>query len=416
MNDLTIRRITADEAPQLLAADELIWAAEEDAPLQARLADTPTRAGFIVERGEEVAGIFGSWDIELAVPDGAGGGRLVPVEGLTWVGVHPDHRRQGVLREMMRHHLRWTRDQGRAIAALKASEPGIYGRFGYGLASQVLKAKFGRGCEFSAPPAVSEAAQAVRTTFATAAPDDAPRLHALARRCAAVGAGSVVRSAEDLRRICTDVLEHRRGRERNRLLWATRDGSDVGYAFLRRTHKWPDGLPAGEVDVFMIGAVDAATTLALVRRLVDFDLMASTVSWVALDDPTVLWSPSARSLGTGGVTDALWLRLVDLPAAAAGRGYASDVDVRIAVRDELIPENDRTWHWLADGGEGRVEASDQDPDLTVDIADLAAVWVGGQTLGARAAAGFVEEHRPGAVAELDAALRTPTQPTKAVDF
>ena len=52
----------------------------------------------------------------------------------------------------------------------------------------------------------------------------------------------------------------------------------------------------------------------------------------------------------------------------------------------------------------------------MDVGDLASVWLGGRSLGALAAAGRVREHAPGAVARLDAALRTPGLPTQSVDF
>ncbi|MBD2760419.1 GNAT family N-acetyltransferase [Yimella sp. cx-573] len=415
---ISIRQITPDEAEFFLETDELIWAADGDGPLEMRLRNTPVRAGFVAEREGETAGICASWDMQLAVPDGRETSRLVPVEGLTWVGVHPDHRRRGVLREMMRHHLRWTRDvKGRSLAALKASEPGIYGRFGYGLASQVLRASFGRGTTFAAPAAVVEVADRTTTKFSVTGADDAERLRNLQLRCATSGpAGTIVRSLEDVERHLTHVPEWHRGSEPSRVLWATRDREDVGFAVFRRTPKWTDGSPAGQVDVWLFGAVDIGARLALMRRLVDFDLMSTTVNWMALDDPLLLWVPSARGMGDG-VTDSLWLRLVDLPAAVADRGHAAEVDVTVRVRDNIINENDGVWRWTTDaGGSGRIEPSDGDPDLTLDIHDLGAIWLGGQTLGARRLAGFLEEHTAGAVARLDAALRTPTAPLKSSDF
>ena len=33
--------------------------------------------------------------------------------GLSWVSVHPDHRRRGVLTALMRHHLHGLHDNGR---------------------------------------------------------------------------------------------------------------------------------------------------------------------------------------------------------------------------------------------------------------------------------------------------------------
>ena len=87
------------------------------------------------------------------------------------------------------------------------------------------------------------------------------------------------------------------------------------------------------------------------------------------------------------------------------------------MQDKLIEENDGVWHWVVDAdGTGALEPAAGEADLSLDIVDLGAVWLGGQTLGARRAAGFVRETSEGAVAALDAALRTASQPTKAVDF
>src|SRR3954469_5964804 len=65
----------------------------------------------------------------LSVP----GGEL-DAGGVTVVGVAPTHRRRGVLSAMMRAQLAATHDRGEAVTMLFASEGGIYGRFGYGLA------------------------------------------------------------------------------------------------------------------------------------------------------------------------------------------------------------------------------------------------------------------------------------------
>ncbi|MGO4243161.1 GNAT family N-acetyltransferase, partial [Janibacter sp. RAF20_2_2] len=136
-SDIAITRIDpADESQveALLELDTLVWADSARRPREAQLRDTPQRAGFVATRGGEPAGTAGSWDVEVSVPAAGGeGASLRPAEGLTWIGVHPDHRRRGVLTAVMAHHLRWTRDeQGRSLSVLKASEHMIYGRFGYG--------------------------------------------------------------------------------------------------------------------------------------------------------------------------------------------------------------------------------------------------------------------------------------------
>src|SRR4029453_9237680 len=56
--------------------------------------------------------------------------------GVTVVVTFPTHRRRGVLRAMMRAQLDDVHARGEPLALLWASEETIYGRFGYGMASQ----------------------------------------------------------------------------------------------------------------------------------------------------------------------------------------------------------------------------------------------------------------------------------------
>lgn len=98
------------------------------------------------------------------------------------------------------------------------------------------------------------------------------------------------------------------------------------------------------------------------------------------------------------------------------RGHAADLDLAVEVTDGVLPENAGVWRWTARDGVGALAREDGPADLTLDIADLAALWLGDQTVGARTRAGYVTERRAGAVAELDAALRTPTFPVAALNF
>ncbi|SMC59048.1 GNAT family N-acetyltransferase [Janibacter indicus] len=420
-SDIEITRIDPSDESRveaLLELDKLVWADAGRRPREAQLRDTPQRAGFIATRGGEPAATAGSWDVEVSVP--AAGGEVAslrPAEGLTWIGVHPDHRRRGVLTAVMGHHLRWTRDeQGRSLSVLKASEHSIYGRYGYGVASTVLRSSFGRGTSFAAPPQVRALAEATTLQTTTAGPEQGDRWHDIARAAAATGAGQVVRSREDCARLLHDSPESRGDREPARLLWATREGRDVGAAYFHRTPRWSDGRPEGEVGVFFLVSTDVAARLALAERLVDLDLMGSTGYWVTLDDPLVQWLPSSRALGGGGPTDNLWLRIVDLPTAVTERGHAADLDVVVEIGDAVLPEQAGRWRWTATrDGVGTLERTDAGADVTLDIGDLGAGWLGGQTIAARAAAGYVTGD-PAAVAALDAALRTPVGPVTTIDF
>jgi predicted N-acetyltransferase YhbS len=100
--------------------DGFLWSAYEmDRNLLAMTAD-----------GRPV-GTAGAYSFELTLP----GEILVPVTGVTAVGVLPSHRRQGVLSTMMRHQLTELRARGEFLSVLLASEALVYGRFGYGPAT-----------------------------------------------------------------------------------------------------------------------------------------------------------------------------------------------------------------------------------------------------------------------------------------
>src|SRR5690349_12930777 len=168
-----VRVERATDAARYLASDKLIWFDTPGTdPLDIQLRGVPEDQRFVADVvGSEVdpttyAGIYGVRPMQLSVPDGEGGGRPVPVAGLTWVGVHPDHRRRGLLTAMLRHHFEQTRREGGHLSALHASEPGIYGRHGYGLASLELEVEVGRGATFTAPHLEDEAA-AITTRLRT---------------------------------------------------------------------------------------------------------------------------------------------------------------------------------------------------------------------------------------------------------
>ncbi|WP_122620112.1 GNAT family N-acetyltransferase, partial [Streptomyces sp. Tu 4128] len=84
-----------------------------------------------VWEGDACVGTAGAFDFRLTVP----GGAAVAAAGVTMVSVAATHRRRGVLTSMMRRQLDDVRSWGEPLAVLTASEPAIYGRFGYGAAT-----------------------------------------------------------------------------------------------------------------------------------------------------------------------------------------------------------------------------------------------------------------------------------------
>ncbi len=410
----------ATDAERYLATDLTVWFAEvPSAPAEVQLTGVAPEHRFAAElEGADPAtypGIYGVFPLTLSVPGPDAGVRQVPCAGLTWVGVHPDHRRRGVLTAMLRHHFEQVREDGGHLSALHASEPAIYGRHGYGLASLELQVRLGRGTTLSAPH-LEDTAAALTTRMVTASDPGVP---ARLRAChlAHADLGAVVGAAGYYERVCLQLPEHLRDKEPWRVLFAQRDGVDVGFAAFRRTEKWEKARPAGEVEVWTVVGEPAAR-LALLRRLVDLDLIATVkVGTVSVDDPLLTWVGGPRSASDVGIYDGLWMRLVDLPAALEARTWSAPCDVVVEVADRAAPWNEGSWRIHADAsGAAVVERTSEDADLRLRTEALGAAYLGGGNLVALHRAGLVAEHRPGAVRELWRAMRTDVPPTAAVGF
>jgi GNAT superfamily N-acetyltransferase len=421
MADTEYRVDRATDPQRYLMSDRLVWfdSTGED-PIEVQLRGVPEDQRFAAEAvGADPAlldpttypGIYGVRPMQLSVPDGAGAGRAIPVAGLTWVGVHPDHRRRGLLTAMLRHHFERTRREGVHVSVLHASEPGIYGRHGYGLASLELTLELGRGTTFTAPHLDPEA-EAISTRLATV--DDegvAARRRQVDLDHLADNVGTIVGDEgfyAELSHISPE--ERRKDVEPARIFFALRDGRDVGYVVFQRTHKWPNSRPAAEVESRGLFGGPAAR-LALLRRLFDLDLAGTVKLYgVGEDDPVLSWVQGPRGLGDVRPYDSLWVRLVDLPQALATRGYEADGDVVVDITDDPAPWNAGRWRIRVKDGAADVTRTDDEPELSMDVAALGAVYMGGRSLAALARAGVVAEHRPGAARELWRVFRTDVRP------
>ena len=91
----------------------------------------PATARSSLVTASDIVGMAHYLDLRLTVP----GGAVLPMAGVTIVGVAPTHRRRGILRTMYTELHNRIADARYPIAGLTASEGGIYGRFGYGPAT-----------------------------------------------------------------------------------------------------------------------------------------------------------------------------------------------------------------------------------------------------------------------------------------
>ncbi len=338
----------------------------------------------------ELVAVYSSYPYrELPVP-----GARTAVSGLTWVGVHPAHRRRGLLRSMIESHFAASLERGEAVAALFAAEPAIYGRFGYGMAAVNLNLSVPRGAALRDVPG----AEALRVRLERLDPErHGPLMASVHGRVERPG--WVTRETpEQQASWLSDPEFFRDGAESLRMAVVTEDGTDAtarGYARFRRKDNWQPEGPRGTVLVREAVAQDAATARALWGVLLDLDLMSTVeAGLLATDDPLwfLLVDPRAAK---PRITDNLWVRILDVPAALAARRYQAPIDVVLEVTDTLLPANAGRWHLVGGPDGAQVTATDRDADLVLDVRELGSAYLGGVSLASMAAAGLVVEHRPG---------------------
>ncbi|WP_018157019.1 GNAT family N-acetyltransferase [Demetria terragena] len=419
---MTIQIRGADDAEKFLQTDLTVWAdgrlplpldtavlPQEEQRFAAVLDDWPATE-------ECYAGIYGVYDLELSIPGAQDEILVAPVAGLTWVGVHPDARRRGVLSAMMRDHFeRTAAANSSGLSVLNASEPAIYGRFGYGVAAAKTVASLSTGTTLEATGLEEDAAR-ISTRLVTARADGVPeRMRAAAHAAAMHAHGSVVRELRTYERFVAEPHEVLYEKEPWQCFLATENGADIGYAFFRREPKWDNDQPQGVVTVELVGTPPAQ--LALMRRLLSLDLMSTVkISPRPTDDVLRAWLGSERGV-IGPSVDNLWLRFVDLPKAMSLRGYTGPGEVVIEVADEVLPDQGGRWLLTATAhGQGGVERTDRAADLSLTTQQLASAYLGAGGLPTLHRGGLLTEQRDGAVVELEHMMRTAAGPAGSVGF
>jgi len=376
--------------------------------------DLPVLEGYVeLDRaigaydGARTVGTAGIFSFAMTIPGGS-----VPAAGVTMVGVHPTHRRRGILTALMRAQLDAIHDRGEPVAILWASEPQIYGRFGYGLASFKAAIEIERSHASFIDPLPSNG------TFRLLEPDEATAAcRPVYERFIPMRAGAVSRNEGWWRaEFVHDPERWRRGGGPAFFVLHETDGSADAYARYRIHGDWDARGARGMLEVSESIAITPDADRALWSYLLSADLTSATRARnIPVDSALRHMLAEPRRLGMT-VGDALWLRIVDLPAALAARRYAARDRLVLEVRDAFCGWNAGRWEVEAmpDGAEAHRTTSD--PDLTLGAAELGATYLGGISMAELAIANRIEENTPGAVMRADALLRTPLAPWCPADF
>ncbi|WP_327296701.1 MULTISPECIES: GNAT family N-acetyltransferase [unclassified Streptomyces] len=373
------------------------------------------------DRGRCV-GTFRSFAQEITVV----GGASLPSDAVTNVTVTPTHRRRGLLSRMMAVDLAAAKERGEALATLIAAEYPIYGRFGFGPAA------WATDWTVDVPRAGLDPRWS--------RPECAPLRSASARDkdlCGGAGRIDLVDGA-DVRELGPEL--HARFRQsqpgatsRNERWWAVRTGleqvpghpwTEPFYAVYRSPRGEIDGLlvytaddhwgdakqPLNTADVTDLIAVSPAAERALWHFLCSVDWVTTVKAGHRGPDdllPSLL--PDPRAARITQQADFLWIRLLDVVRALEARTYEASGILVLEVRD----------HDGLSAGRYRLDASpdgavcaptSQAADVTLDVGELGALYLGDASAVRLAALGRISEETAGAVAVTEALFRTAVRP------
>lgn len=353
------------------------------------------RTWAAVEDGR-IVGCAGAYTLRTVVP----GGATVPTAGLTTVGVLPTHRRRGITTELLARILDQAVEREEPFTTLFASQAAIYGRFGYGLATQALqldvqldRVRFASGLEPSGRVRLRTREEAL------------PVMLEIYERFAPTTQGSI---SCDLDTLSWSLME-KKDEPHFYAIHEDDAGTPDAFAVYRTKHEWPESLPHVELKLRQLIATSAPASHSMWRYLFDVDLVSRVTSEDRPIDEPLLWQLSEPRAARPRLYDALHARPLDVDAALSTRGYAADGRLAIAVRDPFRPATDGVYELIVDGGQATCSRTDRGPDLVTDVNALGSTYLGAASWTTLARAGRAHGEDP-ALALADRLFATPVAP------
>lgn len=361
---------------------------------------------------DDPIGTVRSWVMGLTVP----GGDTVPAWAISAVTVAPTHRRRGIARELLHSELRTAKRAGLPLAMLTVSEATIYSRFGFA-------------------PAADQATLTIDTNRVRwTGPVPGGRLHivpaasllatapAIFARARVRFPGEIDRRPERWRYILgLNPLKHGELADLSAVRYDDESGHLQGYAVYRFEHEkvgYPNRLHVTD----LVAASDDAYA-ALWRYLIEMDLISEVHAPLRSIDEPVAWQVSdRRAVQKSNEHDQLWLRILDVAAVLGARQYFAPGAFVLTVSDDLGLAGGEFLLTVHADGRGQAHPlphGDVPADaarITLSIAELGALYLGGMSALVLARAGRIGEETTDAAARLDASLHSPYAPWVSTSF
>ncbi len=389
-----IRPVTAGEYEAFVRAHSLNFNRDfEPESVATRLDYTELDRTLATFDGPEIVGTAAAFSHELTVP----GGAAIKAGGVSAVTVAASHRRKGILTSVMRRQLEDIRDRGELAASLWASESGIYGRFGYGMAAESHNFTIDR-----AHAGLSHGVEASGRVRLIQVEEAAELLPVVFEKERARRPGFVSRSEGWWKqRVFGDPPAWRGGFTAQRIAVYEEGGTPLGTVRYRAKGEWQEGLPDGKLHVIELIALTPAAYGALWAHVLGVDLMSTIeagerpgnegLPWMLADPRRLMVRPR----------DGLWVRIVDVPGALTARTYRRDGRMVLDIADAFCPWASGRFELDVSGGRATSKPATATPDVSMSIGELGALYLGGVRPRALATAGRLHGEE-GAIERLDA--------------
>ena len=325
-------------------------------------------------------GTFTSWTGGINV----GAGALLPLHMITDVTVAPTHRRRGILNRLMTEDLTDAAARGLPLAALTVSEGGIYGRFGFGVATRqrMVEVDTGPG-RFRVRDAEDDGSLQLLEL-----PQARPHVERVFAGHLAETRGAVSRPA-----FYGQIEEGHDweggGKDTKSRVVVHLDAAGEVDGYARFQHKEEgEGSQRGVVELRGMHALTDRAWRRLWGFLADIDLAHVVKTRVPVDTPLHLAVTDPRVVRTTGLVDFLWVRVLDVVAALEARPWREDATVVLEVRDRMGFADGR-FRVTTEKGRAGVERTQDEPGVTLDAETLGALYLGDQPVTVHAAAGRV---------------------------
>lgn len=394
--DIEFRRARPDEFPAIAELDGANFGLtyNEQDLADARLEIDPERVTVAMD-GARIVAVSAHRPLSMTVPGGE-----VAAMGITWASVEVTHRRRGLLRTIIERQLREQAEGGYAAGVLTASQAGIYGRYGFGVATLKRRVVVHRAGARLAVPVDTSAVQRLTTEQAL------PVLPVLHERWRRVVPGALSRDERRWQLLALDREQQRGGY--SGLLHLVHPDGYMSYRLKHADDAYGGAEPVLHCSVVDYAPVTPEAHAALWQSLLNLDLVDSVESTrIPLDDPLPHLITDWRRVATTYLGDGMWLRPVNVCELLGARNYAVEVETVIEVADSLLGDGR---YWVRGGPDGgSCERTRREPDIVLDAAALGAVSLGGTRLATLARAGRAGGE-PRAVTRLDRALIGDRQP------